>query len=81
MGGLKISAYTSMVLMLNGEEGLECEVHVDGMRLEHASKFKYVGCVLDESGIYEAECLRRVASGRRVTSAIMYLVNARELQL
>ena len=38
------------VIILNGEEGLECEVHVDGICLEHVSKFKYLGCVLDESG-------------------------------
>ena len=34
--------------MLNGEEGLECEVHVDGVCLEHVSEFKYLWCVLDE---------------------------------
>ena len=28
---------------------LECEVYVDGIRLEHVSEFKYLGCVLDES--------------------------------
>ena len=32
-------------MVLNEEEGLECEVHVDGIRLEHV-----LGCVLDESG-------------------------------
>ena len=37
-------------MVLNGEEGLECEVQVDGIRLEHVSEFKYLGCVLDESG-------------------------------
>ena len=30
----------------NGEERLKCEVHVDGIRLEHVSEFKYLGCVL-----------------------------------
>ena len=34
---------------LSGEEGLECEVCVDVMRLEHVSEFKYLGCVLDKS--------------------------------
>ena len=33
----------SMVVVLGGEEGLECEVCVDGMRLEHVSEFKYLG--------------------------------------
>ena len=35
---------------------LECEVHVDRVRLEHVSKFKYLGCVLDEAGTDGAEC-------------------------
>ena len=37
------------MMVLNGEEGIECEVHVDGVRLKHVSEFKYLGCVLDES--------------------------------
>ena len=49
--------------------------------LERVSKIKYLGCVLDESGIDEAECTRKVASGRRVSGAIRSLVNARSLQL
>ena len=36
---------------------------------------------LDESGSNEAECHRKVASGRRVAGAISPLVNARDLQL
>ena len=44
-------------------------------------EFKYLGCVLDESGTYEAECSRKAASGRRVSGASRYLVNARGLQL
>ena len=35
-------------MVLNGEEGLEREVHVSGIRLENVSEFKYFGCVLDE---------------------------------
>ena len=31
--GLKINAGKSKVMVLNEEEGLECEVHVDGIRL------------------------------------------------
>ena len=38
----------SKVMVLNGEEGLECEVHVCTIRLEHVSEFKHLGCVLDE---------------------------------
>ena len=43
--GLKINTGKSRVIVLNGEEGLECEVHVDGIRLEHVSEFKYLGCM------------------------------------
>ena len=32
-------------MVLNGEEGLECEVQVDGIRLEHVSGFKNLGYV------------------------------------
>ena len=53
-----------------GEEGLE-----------HVSEFKYLGCVLDESGTDGAECSRKVASGRRVAGAIRSLVNAKYLQI
>ena len=79
--GLKVNAGKSKMMVPNGEEGLMCEVHVDGIRLEHVSKFKYLGCVLEESGRYEAECNRKVASGRRVAGAIRSLVNAKDLQL
>ena len=51
--------------MLDGEEGLEYEVCVDGIHLEHVLEFKYLECVLDESGSDEGEC-----SGRRVAGAI-----------
>ena len=48
--GLKFNAGKSKVMVLNGEEGLECEVHVDGIRLEHVSKFK----------IFEVLCTNQV---------------------
>ena len=35
-------------MVLNGEEGLECEVYLDGIRLERVSEFKYFRCVSDE---------------------------------
>ena len=53
-------------MVLGGKEGLKYEVCVDRLRLEHVSKFKYLGCVLDESGADEAECSRKMESGRRV---------------
>ena len=61
--GLKINAGKSEVMVLNGEEGLECEVYVGGTRLEHVSEFKYSKCVLNESGTDETECSRKVARG------------------
>ena len=63
---LKVNADKSKVKVLNGEEGLECEVYVDGIRLEHVSEFKYLGCVLDKSGTDREECSREVVSGRGV---------------
>ena len=66
---LKINADKTKVMVLNGEEGLEFGVHVDGIRLKHFSEFKYLGCAL-ESVTDGAECSRKVASGRIVTDAI-----------
>ena len=46
----KVNSGNSKVMSLSGEGGLdlECEVHVDGICLDHVLKFKYLGCVLDE---------------------------------
>ena len=60
---LKVKAGNRKGMVLNGEEGLEYEVHVDRIRLEHVWEFKYLGCVLDESGTDGAECRRKVVSG------------------
>ena len=40
--GLKVNKGKSKVKVLNEKEGLECEVYVDGIRLEHVSEFKYL---------------------------------------
>ena len=53
-------------MVLNGEEGLEYEVHVNRICLEHVSEFKYLGCALEESGTDRAECSRKVAIGKSV---------------
>ena len=45
------------------------------------TEFKYLGCILNESGTDEGECSRKVASGRRVAGAIRSLVKSRSLQL
>ena len=47
---LKVQSDKRKAMVLGGEEGLECEVYVDGIRLELASEFKYLGFVLDELG-------------------------------
>ena len=46
--GLKVNASKSKVMVLNGEEGLECVVHIDGIHLKHVSEFKYLEYVLDD---------------------------------
>ena len=80
--GFKVNADKNIVMVLNGVEGLECEVHVDGVHLELVSEFKYlVGCVFKESGTDRAESSRKVSSGKRIAGAIRSLVNARDLLL
>ena len=79
--GLKVNAGKSKVMVLNGEEGLEYEVHVDWIHFEHVFEFKYLGCVFDELGTDGAECSRKVVSRRMVPEAIRSLANARDLQL
>ena len=46
---LKVNAGKIKVMVLGGEEGLEYEVCIDRIILEHVSEFKYLGCVLDNS--------------------------------
>ena len=58
---------------------MEWEVCVDEIRLEFASEL--LGMLLDESGTDEAECSRKVTSGRRVAGVIMSLVNAKSMQI
>ena len=62
--GLKVNAGKSKVMVLNGGEGLECEVCVDGICLEVVSEFnKYLGCVLDEIYIEKRKELYVVVMG------------------
>ena len=37
------------MIVLNGEEGLECEVHVDGIHLQDVPNCTYFVCVLEET--------------------------------
>ena len=43
--GLRLNVSKSIVKVMNGKEGLECEVRVDGISLEPVSELKYLGCV------------------------------------
>ena len=40
--GLKVNEGKSKEIILIGEEGLECEFHVDWICLKYVSKFKYL---------------------------------------
>ena len=68
---LKVNVGKSKVMVLNGEEGLEYEVNIDGAQLEHVMELKYFDCVLDESGTDVAECCRKVASRIRVAGSLI----------
>ena len=57
-------------MMLGEEEGLECEVCVDRIHLKHVLEFKYLGYSLNASSTDEAECSRKVTSGRKVAGAL-----------
>ena len=65
-------------MVLNGEEGLECEVHVNWVHLEHVFEFKFLGCVYYKVGTDGTECSRKVASGRRVAGAKYCSLNVLE---
>ena len=49
VGEDKVNAGKSKVMVMNGEEGLEREVLVDGVRLQHVSELKYLGYVFGRS--------------------------------
>jgi hypothetical protein len=78
--GLTVNVDKSKVMVMN-EENTQCRVAVDDLQLEQVSEFKYLGYMIEEKGTDEAECTRKVASGRRVGGAIKSLVNAKNLSL
>ena len=47
--GLNVDTNKIKVMMLNGEEVLECGFCVERIRLGHVTEFKYLGYVLDKS--------------------------------
>ena len=67
--GMKVIADKSTMMVLNGEEGMECEVCMDGMQLEHVSEFK----------IFRVLWMNLVQMRQNVAGAIKSLVNARGL--
>ena len=71
---LKVIPCKSKVVVLNGEEGLECEGHVDGICLEYVFEFKYLERVLDESGTDGVECSRK--DGERKESCRCHQVHS-----
>ena len=69
------------MIVLNEEEGLECEVHIDGTLLKHFSELKYLQYFLDESGTGGTECSRKVGIERMMIGAIRSLINAMDMKL
>ena len=68
------------MMVLNGEDGLACEVRVDGMRLNHVRNLNnWVMFWINR--VQMMHCRMKVASGRRVAVDIRSLVNVRGLQL
>ena len=63
---LQVNTNKKKVIILGGEEGLMCEVLVNGSRLEHVSEFKYFGCVVGELDTDGAECLRKTVKGGKL---------------
>ena len=79
--GLKSNANKNKVMVVGGENGLECEIRVDEVRLEKVSQLKYLECVLDQSSTDVAGRCRKVVSRRKAAGPFRSLVNARDLQL
>ena len=60
---------------MNGEEGLECEVHVDGIRLEHVSEFKCLGVVwTNQAQIQQSVIERWIVGGKLQARSGPYLM-------
>ena len=68
-------------MVLNGEEGSECVIVYIGWDCCMCRNLSILDVFFNESVSDETECLRKMASGRRVAGTIRSLVNARDLQL
>ena len=71
--GLKVNVDKSKVMVI-GKERTPCRILLDGEQLEQVSEFKYLGYMLDERGTDDAECNKKVVSGRKVSGAIKALM-------
>ena len=78
--GLTVNTDKSKVMVMI-DEHTQCQIMLDGEELEQVSEFKYLGYMLDDKGTDDAECGRKVSSGRKVAGAIKSLVNAKGLSL
>src|SRR5678816_196775 len=76
--GLKVNVNKSKIMVVS-EDSPWCEVMLDGEQLEKVSHFKYLGYMLDEKGMDDAECSRKVVNGRKVAGAIKSLVDVNGL--
>ena len=78
--GLTVNTDKSKVMVMS-DEHMQCQIMLDGEQLEQVSEFKYLGYMLDDKGTDDAECGRKVSSGRKVAGDIKSLVNAKGLSL
>ena len=58
-------------MVLGREEEYNYEIQVDGVQLEKISEFRYLRCVLDESGTDVAE-YQKVKKERKAAGAIRF---------
>jgi hypothetical protein len=78
--GLKVNVDKSKVMVMN-EERTRCQILLGDEQLEQVSEFKYLGYMLDEKGLDDVECGRKVSNGRKVSGAIKLMVNVKGLSL
>ena len=67
-------------MVLNGEEGLECEILGDKMLLGYVSEFKDIS-FFSTNQVQMSQCSRKVSRGRKFAGAFKSLVNVKGQQL
>ena len=75
--GLKVNANKNKVMVIGGEEGFRCEIHMDGVQFEQVT----VKIFEVYFGSIRYMCCRKVLSERKVAGVIRSLVYDRNLQL